>query len=33
MSIHTKHLLQEIAYVVCTLGIFAGIGVLLALGI
>jgi hypothetical protein len=30
MSIHTKHMLQEIAYIVATLAIFALIGVMLA---
>ena len=33
MNIHTKHMLQELAYAICTictLCIFAGIGVMLA---
>lgn len=32
MSIHTKHMLQEIAYIVGTIITFASIGVMLALG-
>jgi hypothetical protein len=33
MSIHTKHLLQELAWYAMTVTVWASIGILLALGV